>query len=268
MGKAFRLHRLHQVLPLADGDKPHRCLRALGGGGAVQNRLTDGCDERTLGAQLVKAPPLGAAGIGPQGLARPAVHPGVDVAQGGIGRAGALQGTGVDGGVAARRTQLAVEAQQMKPPVRRRGKARQRVVLPVGGGEGAAVHGAVELGQHHPLQLRLCKDIYVVRPAVDGVGRPGVKIVVVARGDKHRHGHFPQGRRQRPDGLRVHPAPVQQVAGEQNQVHPLLPGQPGQPGGNVPQLPPAQGALIRRKAGEGGVQVKIGGVEHFHRCPS
>ena len=189
------------------------------------------------------------------------------MAQGGIGRAAFFQGFRVYRGVIPRRPHLAVDAEQMQLPVVRGGEPRQRVVLPVGGGKGAAMHRAVEPGQLHPLHLRLCKDVYIVRPAVCGVGRLGVKVVMVAGGNEHRHGHLPQGPAERPDGLWAHPSPVQQVAGKENQIDGLFLGQPGQPGRNVPQLPPAQGALVRGQAGKGGIQVKIGGVEHLHSCP-
>ena len=89
-------------------------------------------------------------------------------------------------------------------------------------------------------------------------------IVVVARREEHRHGHVRQRLRQRPDGFRIHPLPVEQVAGEEDQIDLLVFGQPGQPWGDLPQLPAALGALFRRQAGQGGVQMKIRRVEQFH----
>ena len=185
----------------------------------------------------------------------------MDMAQGGVDHAAFFQGFGVDRPIGPRLPHLAVDAQQVRPAVLWRGKARQRVVLPVGSGEGAAVDHTAQLGQLYRPHLRRCKDMYIVRPIHRRIGRFLPVIVVVARGDEHRHGHVPQRLGQRPDGLGIDPLPIQQVAGEQHQVHPLLPGQTGQAGGKLPQLPPALGAFFPVQAGHGGVQVKIGGVE-------
>ena len=201
--KGYGLHRFHAVLPAADGDE--FCRRGLdpqpdrGHGGAVRGGhgqlgwLVQGHDQRPLGAQLVKTPPLGAARIGPQGFARFAAPGGVDVAQSGVVRFGIFQGFGIDGGVAPRGPHLPVDAQQVKPPVQAGGEAGKRVVLPVGGCKGAAVYGAVELRELNRLQIRLCKNMYVVRPGNGGVGRFCVEIVVVAGGDEHRDRHLLQG---------------------------------------------------------------------------
>ena len=149
----------------------------------------------------------------------------------------------------------------MELPIVRGGEACQGIVLPVGSRKGAAVYSAVDPGKFYRLQIRLCKDMYIVRPGVDGVGRLVVIKVVVPGGDEHRDLHFPQRPGQRPDGFRVYPGSVEQVAGEEDQVHPLLLRQRRQSGGEFPQFPAALGALFRRQARQGGIQMEVGGVE-------
>ena len=80
---------------------------------------------------------------------------------------------------------------------------------------------------------------------------------MVAGGDKDRAAHVPQGEGQGLGGLPVGVLPVQQVAREQHQIGPPVPGQVGQPPGQRALLAAALGRPLRREGGEGGVQVEI-----------
>ena len=82
--------------------------------------------QAALVPQLVEAPPLGAAGVGPEGLSRPPeARPGVDVPEGQIGQARSGDLLRPDGAVAPPALHIPVEDPQVEPSVRRGDKARQ-----------------------------------------------------------------------------------------------------------------------------------------------
>ena len=114
--------------------------------------------------------------------------------------------------------------------------------------------------------------MYIIRPGEAGVGTVLGPGVVIARGKKHRAGNRAQSFSQGLGGLPVDVLAVQQVAGEQDQIRPLRPGQVGQTPGQLPQLAAALGGVLGAQAGKGTVQVKVRPVNDFYhnitpRCP-
>ena len=215
---------------------------------------------------LVKAPALGAAGVGPEGRPLPLQAAAlVDVAQSQVVQAAAGDGGPGDGGVVLPAVHLPVEDGQLHPALGGLGpEAGQGVVPPVGGGEGAPPDGAPQVGEFHSLEVLCRKNMYVVRPVQGGVQGLGAEKVVVARGDEHRTGDLPQVPGQGLGGLPVGLPPVQQVAGQEHQVRPPLRRQPGQAAGQLPLLPAPLGGLLGRQAGEGAVQVEVSPVDQFY----
>ena len=181
----------------------------------------------------------------------------MDVAQGQIVQAAGGDLLLGDGAVAAAGGRVPVETGQRQPSVLRRLKAGQGGVRLVGGTEGPAIDGAVELGQVHPLHSGRSEDVDVVRPLQGGVHRGGAIAVVVARGQEHRAGDAAQCLGEGLGRLPIDGLPVHQVAGQQHQVGLLLPGQLGQAGQQVPLLPPPLGRPLRAEAGKGAVQMEV-----------
>ena len=254
VGLPRQVHRQPLIPPPAQGDE-------LGG---HRPRLRLHVQDPLL-SRLVEAPALGTAGVGPEGVPRPLeLSALVDVAQGQVGQAAAGDVLRSEGTVGTLGGGVPVEAAQVEFPVRRGGEARQGAVLLVGGAEGPAPDGAVPIRQGDALHPGGAEDVDLLRPVGGSPHRLLGPAVVVARGDKHRTGHLPQGDFQGPDGLGVDPLRVQQVAGQEDQVGPPVPGQLGQPGGQLPQLLPPPGGPLGAQAGEGAVQMEVGPVDQFH----
>ena len=84
---------------------------------------------------------------------------------------------------------------------------------------------------------------------------------MVAGGDEHRGRDLAQAADQFFPGLVICIVTVQQVAGEQDDVRLLPPGQGSQGAEQLPLLPPADGGLAGAESLKGGVQVQVGAVE-------
>ena len=86
---------------------------------------------------------------------------------------------------------------------------------------------------------------------------------MVAGGNKDGAVHLPQTAGKGGGCLAVDMACVQQIAAEQNQID-LLPLCKGaEVGEQKPLLSPAAGSGLRAQAGEGAVQMEVGGVQDF-----
>ena len=238
-------------------------ITALAKGDEVQLRpaAVHPAGQHALVPQLVKAPALGAAGIGIGDGARPQdAAGGVDMAQGHIIHAGGGKLLRGDGIVAAAGGQVPVEDHEAgESRILLGPEAGQQGPLAHRGGEGPAVDRAAQAGELHPLHAP-GEDADVVRPADRGVRGGGGPEVVVARGDEHRDVQAAQGPGQGLGSLVKGGAAVEQVAGQQQQVGPPVPGQVGQPVQQLPLLRPALGGLVLRQGTEGGVQMEVGRV--------
>lgn len=141
------------------------------------------------------------------------------MAQGGIGQTALGQKSGVCGGVRPRLANLGVEYPQVHKTVLRGAKARQRIVLPSGGGEGEAIHPHAQVGKGEGGDGLGGENMYIVRPNMGVVGGMAGEGVVVAGGDAHRAGEARQGGGKCLHCLGVDGGGVKEVPRQQGQIH-------------------------------------------------
>ena len=122
----------------------------------------------------------------------------------------------------------------------------------------------MKLRQLYALDTVFSENMYVGGHLHPGVGGAGRVVVVVARGDKHRHRHCPETFEQLPSGLLVAAVAVKQVTAHQHQIHVSLPRQSGYGIEQPSLLTPAQCGLGRTQTFKRGVKVQIGRVQYFY----
>ena len=186
----------------------------------------------------------------------------MDMAQSHIVQATVRQVLGADGVIGrVPGPHLAVDAQQVPdarllfgPEALQQGAA---ALL----GEGSAVDPGSQRRQFYGLDGVPGENMDVLRQLQPGVGGFGRIIVMVTRGNEHRGRDLAQAADQFFPGLVICIVTVQQVAGKQDDVRLLPPGQSGQGAEQFPLLPPADGRLAGAEPLKGGVQMQVGAVE-------
>ena len=156
----------------------------------------------------------------------------------------------------------------MKIAVFRRCKAGEKAVGLFGSGKGRAVEYQTLLRPRHGLQMRLGKNMHVVRPLHRQVRTAGAVPVVVAGGDVDLCCHLPQrggeAFRRVPVGRRA----VKEVACQQHQLNAVLIDVVGKALGQLPAFPAAGRRLPGGQGGKSTVQMKIRPMNEFqHRLP-
>ena len=225
IGKAGRKRHMGWR-PTVRGSVMNPCDHPHGGGGGRLPRQVHGQDlippaaqgdefrlcppllhlqpEHALFSQLVKATPLGAAGVSPESLPCPAQAAVlVDMAQGQVVQPAGGDVLLRDGAVVPLGGHLPVEDGQLDP-LRRGMKAPQGGGALPGGAEGRSPHRTAQLRQPHRPQLRAGEQVDVPRPLQRGIGGLGTVPVVVARGQEYGAGDLSQGPGQGLDGLPEH----------------------------------------------------------------
>ena len=186
----------------------------------------------------------------------------MDMAQGHIVQSAVRQVLGADGvidGVPG--PHLAVDTKQVPDPRLFFGPEARQQGAAAFFGKGGAVDPGAKFRQRHGLYGILGENMNVFRQLQPGVGGFGGVIVMVAGGDEHRGRDLAQAADQFFPGLVICIVTVQQVAGKQDDVRLLPPGQSGQGAEQFPLLPPADGRLAGAEPLKGGVQMQVGAVE-------
>jgi hypothetical protein len=102
----------------------------------------------------------------------------------------------------------------------------------------------------------------VLRQLQLGIGRLGGVVIVISRGNEHGRGNLPQTAYQLFACLVVCIVAVQQIAGEQHNIHALTARQGAEGAQQLTLLTAAYGGLTGGQALKGGVQMQVGAVEN------
>ena len=137
--------------------------------------------------------------------------------------------------------------------------AQQRPRAPRG--EGRAPDRDAERLERHAGDRLFGEHVHVLRQLQPRPGRLRRIEIVVAGGDEHRHAHGAEAQGQLLPRLVKGLVAVEQVARQQDELHPLARHQRGQPCQQLPLLAPAHGRLARRQPLKGRVEMQVGRVQ-------
>ena len=189
----------------------------------------------------------------------------MDVAEGDIVKAARgelLLRNGVVGGVGPA-AHLAVQHEDIAKPLALRHREAPQHGAAALFQKGRAAHPHTECGQRHAADLMLPEDADVPGQLEPGPGGFRRIIIVVSRGDEHRHAHPREAAGELLPGLVIAVVAVEQIAREQHELDLLLLGKLRKSPQKLPLLRPPEGGLVRGQALKGGVEMQVRRVEYF-----